>query len=84
MNLDPEAEFFNSINKTKWFREWNSLAASGDERASWVVERFKTRPAIELYDILQDPHEVRNLAEDPEYSSVVEELSTRLKDWMKS
>ena len=84
LNLDPEAEFFNSINKTKWFREWNSLAASGDERASWVVERFKTRPAIELYDILQDPHEGRNLAEDPEYSSVVEELSTRLKDWMKS
>lgn len=83
-NLDPDAVFSNTINKTKWFKEWNKLAESGDERAKWIVDRFKTRPAVELYDILEDPNEINNLAENSDYSAVVEDLSARLNAWMSS
>ena len=37
---------------------------------------MKTRPTVELYDLMSDPHELRNLADDPQLKSV----RARLKD----
>ncbi len=42
-----------------------------------------TRPAEELYDLEADPHETRNLAENPEYREVLLELRGILDRWMK-
>ncbi|KAJ6016305.1 Alkaline phosphatase-like alpha/beta/alpha [Penicillium herquei] len=39
------------------------------------------RPAEELYDIQDDPEEVRNLAKDPEYKSVLERMRTAMEEW---
>jgi len=39
------------------------------------------RPAEELYDILEDPHETRNLAADPDYAEVKQRLRTELERW---
>jgi N-sulfoglucosamine sulfohydrolase len=39
------------------------------------------RPAEELYDILNDPHEIRNLAEMPEYRGELARLSDELDRW---
>ena len=39
------------------------------------------RPHEELYDLSQDPHELRNLAGDPELEGVLAELRGRLKAW---
>ena len=36
----------------------------------------------ELYDLENDPHEMRNLATDPAYAGPLEELRDRLDDWM--
>ncbi|WP_339746421.1 sulfatase [uncultured Rubinisphaera sp.] len=41
------------------------------------------RPKEELYDIINDPHELHNLAEDPLYSSQLEKLSARLDNWIE-
>jgi N-sulfoglucosamine sulfohydrolase len=43
------------------------------------VQEFLHRPRYELYDLKNDPDEVRNLATDPEYREVLEKMSGELK-----
>ncbi len=64
---------------------------------AWLVTRRKDpqwqpfyeraygrRPQEELYDMRQDPQQMRNLADDPQYQSVAESLRKRLLDELKS
>ena len=44
---------------------------------NWV---YGKRPKYELYDLKKDPHETRNVAEDPAYSEVKASLEKRLID----
>jgi len=39
------------------------------------------KPAEELYDLQEDPHELNNLAENPEYSNILSELRGKLDSW---
>jgi len=39
------------------------------------------RPRFELYDVEQDPHELKNLADSPEHAAVFKELQTALAKW---
>jgi arylsulfatase A-like enzyme len=41
------------------------------------------RHGEELYDLKNDPHELRNLASDPKYAKVKAQLSRRLDQWIK-
>ncbi|KAL0937209.1 sulfatase [Colletotrichum truncatum] len=41
------------------------------------------RPAEELYDLLDDANEVRNLAKDPQHQTIIEGLRQRLEDWQR-
>ena len=41
------------------------------------------RSLEELYDIEADPYETLNLAEDPNYETVLKSLRQRLKVWME-
>jgi len=47
------------------------------------IESYPHRPRFELYDIQDDPTELNNLADDPEYSGVREELKTKLKNFQQ-
>ncbi len=40
-------------------------------------------PQEELYDVMFDPCEVRNLAEDPAFAQPLERMRTRLDQWMQ-
>ena len=40
-------------------------------------------PPIELYNLKNDPTEMKNLAEDPEHAGVKNELIVRLRSWME-
>jgi arylsulfatase A-like enzyme len=42
---------------------------------------FEPRPAVELYDVLKDPHSVVNLAEQAAFAGKLEELSAALTGW---
>lgn len=44
---------------------------------------FGLRPEEELYDIATDPHQIHNLAEDPEYSDELKRHRETLNTWMK-
>lgn len=41
------------------------------------------RPRFELYDLESDPEELRNLADDPQYATLLAELQGKLKFWQK-
>jgi len=42
---------------------------------------FRTTGEHELYDLDDDPHELRNVAGDPEHADLIEELAERIHDW---
>jgi arylsulfatase A-like enzyme len=46
---------------------------------------WRERPSVteQLYDLIYDPNEACNLAYAPSHSSVLQEMRTRLEDWMK-
>ena len=43
----------------------------------WV---YGKRPKYELYDLAKDPHETKNIADDPAYAAIKSDLETRLID----
>ena len=45
------------------------------------VKQFLHRPKLELYDLTADPHELKNLADDPGQADRVKELRGKLKAW---
>ena len=50
-----------------------------DEQAQWFRPQ---RPAEELFDTHNDPHELKNLANDPAYSDKLAELREVCTDWL--
>lgn len=46
-------------------------------------EGFSKRPADQLFDIKRDPGCTKNLADDPEYTSVLNELKSKLEKLLK-
>lgn len=62
----------------------NDVFASRAGRA--VREQFQSgrRPYEELYDLDEDPYEETNLADDPAYEHVCEQLRGRLVRWMEN
>ena len=61
-------------------REWNG-AGKLDEVQSLLFR--DERPVEELYDVGQDPHEIKNLAGDPAYAGKLKEMRDRLEVWME-
>ena len=50
------------------------------EQSKWFAD---TRPEEELYDVSQDPFEMKNLAENPQYSDILKKMRNNLKNWIK-
>ena len=45
---------------------------------------YGKRPMYELFDLKKDPHQMNNVAADPEYKPIVEKLKKQLLDELKS
>ncbi len=43
---------------------------------------YRPRPTEELFDVQADPWELNNLADDPEYHYVLEQMRMRLDEWI--
>ncbi len=67
------------------FSQYSGNPTFGDLRRAVVTRRFKyvydPRDVPELYDLEGDPLETRNLAADPRYADVRDELHALCMDW---
>lgn len=84
VNLTPGATFWNhaTYEPTGWWGEWVAAAEAGDARALRSVDRFRHRPAEELYDVVADPWCLENLAGREDLADVQADLRVRLERWM--
>ncbi|HPD46444.1 MAG TPA: sulfatase [Anaerohalosphaeraceae bacterium] len=48
-----------------------------------TIDAYLHRPKFELYDLQEDPHEVKNLADDPEHARILNELKDKLKAFQR-
>lgn len=64
-------------------KTWKRLYAEGKLTTEAAAFAANKRPAEELYDLENDPHEVRNLAGDPKYAAELRRHRNILKEWMK-
>lgn len=62
----------------------NDLYAKGKLSTTQRLFMAERKPDIEFYDLRDDPHEVRNLADDPKQKKRIGEYAQRLDEWMKS
>ncbi|MFJ4857241.1 sulfatase [Streptomyces sp. NPDC088730] len=60
-------------------QSWVRRSLPADLRGPTV----ETSPTVELYDLVRDPHERDNRAEDPACAGVREELARALSQWMR-
>ncbi|MEM9283339.1 MAG: sulfatase [Verrucomicrobiota bacterium] len=66
---------------TKKFRE---MMANGEMNETQLIFFGDSRVPEELYGLENDPHELVNLADDPEYASVLEAHRAHLADWIEA
>jgi arylsulfatase A-like enzyme len=64
------------------YKDWKAQFDAGELNAA-QRQFFESRPAESLYDIESDPHEVNDLAGDPQYASVLKNLRQRLTEKVK-
>lgn len=81
-NLSADSSFYNTVVVRDDIIDAWKAHAENEEQRQWV-ERYKNRPAEELYDIVNDPYELHNLAANPKFDKVKEELRIKLENWMK-
>lgn len=51
--------------------------------ARYIAIIFGKRPAEELYDLRNDPHQLTNVADKPEYADAINQHRARVDKWMK-
>ncbi|MBI2942361.1 MAG: sulfatase-like hydrolase/transferase, partial [Chloroflexi bacterium] len=49
-----------------------------------AAPELEYHPVVELYDLVADPNEWHDVAEQPGYAAIRRELLTRLHDWMRA
>lgn len=58
------------------------LHVAGRLNATQELFLQQVKPREELYDVNADPHEINNLAADPQHAEILQSLSTRLDEWI--
>ena len=64
------------------FTQWRDMYIAGKLNAE-QSRFFEPRPPECLYDLQKDPHEVNNLADDPEYADTLKELRRLMQQQVK-
>lgn len=89
LNLAPEILYNTHMNLAKDHdggREyWNSWVISSYQasHAAAVLWRYHNRPTEELYDVLTDPNETRNLSANLHYEELLKGFRTQMAQWRK-
>lgn len=83
-NYYPEKPYLQWIkfsHQHPMFQELWRLHLSGKLEGDTKLFMQNNRPAEELYDCMEDPYEIRNLADDPKYKDDLERLRSALDEW---
>ncbi|OGE56026.1 hypothetical protein PENARI_c003G00272 [Penicillium arizonense] len=65
---------------------WEDIRNSADNEITIGGRKLKDyffRAPEELFDLENDPNEVNNIAKDPEYSAVLDDLRGKLEEWQR-
>jgi N-sulfoglucosamine sulfohydrolase len=63
---------------------WQGNLRRGNTRyGKRTIDAYLHRPKFELYDLESDPHEVLNLADDPNHQSKLDDMKAELKAFQK-
>lgn len=62
--------------------EFRRMMAAGEMNEAQLVFFGSDKPAEELYDLENDPHEIHNLASDPEQAKVLQQHRDYLEQWV--
>jgi uncharacterized sulfatase len=88
-NLDPDAIHTTHIDKAMgkdglyYWLSWVEKAKT-DPAAAKIVARYQKRPAEELYDLKNDPLQLRNVASEPANADRLRQFRAELNAWMES
>ncbi|MFV0378641.1 MAG: sulfatase [Mangrovibacterium sp.] len=86
VNLTSEASYFEKhLMKPNADSYWNAWErdAQTSEKAKYWVDRYVTRPEIELYDTEKDPWELTNLASNRKMKPIINKMKKELFSWMR-
>jgi uncharacterized sulfatase len=75
-NLNYQEKFSNIVTHSPLFRQWM-------EKDSVRASAYVTRPEEELYDVVNDPFDLKNIAGDPKYAAMKAALRSELEAFMK-
>lgn len=90
LNLNHEKKFNNAhtVNNGKKGKYYETnfapleKAAAKNQTIAKRLSFFQKRPIEELYDIKEDPFELKNLAQSKDHQEIKERLNAELKSWM--
>ncbi|MFD2872951.1 sulfatase [Mucilaginibacter ximonensis] len=74
-NLNYTGKFKNTVVRMPFFKEWQE---ANPTRSDF----YQVRPEEELYDIVNDPYDLNNLAADQKYASIKASLKGKLEAFM--
>jgi N-sulfoglucosamine sulfohydrolase len=87
-NLMPERPYcqFNQYKETCFpiLALLNMMNLKGELTPDQAKFMAANKPEIELYDVVKDPYELNNLADDPKYLTVKKEMISRLMEWRET
>jgi len=79
----PYAQIIPYMEKMPIMREWRRLHSEGTLVGPQTLFFQHTKPDEELYDLENDPHEVKNLAASPDHQNILKRMRSALDIWMK-
>jgi uncharacterized sulfatase len=87
LNLAPDIRYKTHMDQAKdhdggrtYWPSWVERSYTSEHAAS-ILWRYHNRPDEELYDIMNDPKETNNLAEDPHYKELLEKFRDHMDQW---
>ncbi|AGA79990.1 sulfatase family protein [Echinicola vietnamensis] len=89
INLAPNAYHTNHSDILRkdgagaFWDSWDAQAVQ-DPLAAAVVQHYFIRPAVEFYDLSNDPNEQHNLATNAAYQPRIAKMKAQLTEWMNA
>jgi uncharacterized sulfatase len=78
----PYAQWINYMDEMPTMKVWRQQAFAGKLNPVQMAFFAKTKPPEELYDIVADPHETKNLAADPAHAAALKRHREATEQWI--